>query len=210
MKVALIGTHGVGKTTLAYEVCTGLKKAGQNVELVTEIARRSPFPVNEATTREGQLWILHAQIAAELEATQRAPYVICDRAVVDNYCYLVNKCGRQPQLEPWLVEWLQSYALLVGVPLVENPVFVESFRQPPLWTGPDTAGQVAPGLDDGFRSVNEEFRRRIEALLKDLLGQSPFDRFGPKVLWLEDASQRGWADAVLAAIQPHESKPAPG
>ena len=27
MKLALIGTHGVGKTTLAYEICSLLKKA---------------------------------------------------------------------------------------------------------------------------------------------------------------------------------------
>jgi len=94
LKLALIGTHGVGKTTLAYETCSLLKKSGANVELVTEVARQSPFPVNEATTLEGQLWILHAQIAAELEAARRAPQVICDRAVLDNYCYLVNKFGR--------------------------------------------------------------------------------------------------------------------
>jgi len=62
LKLALIGTHGVGKTTLAYELCSLLKKADHNVELVTEVARQSPFPVNAATTLEGQLWILHAQI----------------------------------------------------------------------------------------------------------------------------------------------------
>ena len=40
LKLALIGTHGVGKTTLAYEICSLLKKADQNVELVTEVARK--------------------------------------------------------------------------------------------------------------------------------------------------------------------------
>ena len=35
MKLALIGTHGVGKTTLAFEICSLLKKADYNVELVT-------------------------------------------------------------------------------------------------------------------------------------------------------------------------------
>ena len=44
LKLALIGTHGVGKTTLAYEICSLLKKADHNVELVTEVARRSPVP----------------------------------------------------------------------------------------------------------------------------------------------------------------------
>ena len=93
MKLALIGTHGVGKTTLAYDVCALLKKQGQNVELVTEVARRCPFPVNEGTTLEAQLWILHTQIADELAAAQRAQTVICDRSVLDNYCYLILPPG---------------------------------------------------------------------------------------------------------------------
>ncbi len=186
MKIALMGTHGVGKTTLAYDICARLKKAGQNVELVTEVARRSPFPVNEATTLEGQLWILHAQIAAELEAAQRAPHVLCDRAVLDNYCYLVNKSGRQAALEPWLVRWLETYHLLVGVPLVQEPIFAEVFRQ--------------PLLADGFRSVNDDFRRRIESLLKDLLRQKPFERFGADVLWLHAGDQARWAEVVVEAI----------
>ena len=157
MKLALIGTHGVGKTTLAFETCSLLKKANYNVDLVTEIARQSPFPVNAATTLEGQLWILHAQIAAELEAAQRAPHVICDRAVLDNYCYLVNKFGRQPQLEPWLAWWMQTYSILIGV-----PAFAEG---------------ITP---DGFRSEDRAFQQRIETILKELLTTDPFQEIRPQ------------------------------
>src|SRR5271167_956470 len=82
LKLALIGTHGVGKTTLAYEICSLLKKAHHNVELVTEVARQSPFPVNAATTTEGQLWSVHAQVAAEVDAARRAQHEIPDRAVL--------------------------------------------------------------------------------------------------------------------------------
>src|SRR6202050_5596330 len=128
VKLALIGTHGVGKTTLAYEICSLLKKADYNVELVTEVARRSPLPVNEATTLEGQLWILHAQIAAEIEPAARAPHVICDRSALDNYCYLVNKFGRQPQLEQWLAWWMETYSLLIGIPIVEEGIPRDGFR----------------------------------------------------------------------------------
>src|SRR6204780_3518579 len=151
LKLALIGTHGVGKTTLAYEICSLLKKAHHNVELVTEVARQSPFPVNAATTIEGQLWILHAQIAAELDAAHRAPHLICDRSVLDNYCYLVNKFGRQPQLEPWLSWWLESYSLLVSVPPMADGI-------PP----------------DGFRSENLEFQDRIHDLIGEVLSEPPF------------------------------------
>ena len=56
---------------------------------------------------------------AELEAAARAPHVICDRSALDNYCYLVNKFGRQPQLEQWLAWWMDTYSLLVAVPPME-------------------------------------------------------------------------------------------
>ena len=186
MKLALIGTHGVGKTTLAYEICSLLKKAHQNVELVTEVARQSPFPVNAATTFEGQLWILHAQIAAELDAARRAPQVICARAVLDNYCYLVNKFGRQPQLESWLEWWMQSYSLLVGVPPAEGEIEA-----------------------DGFRSEDRAFQRRIHTLLLELLAASPFDTLQSRVLWL-DARDRGeWAGKIFSAAAPLLNSAAP-
>ncbi len=179
LKLALIGTHGVGKTTLAYEICSLLKKGDHNVELVTEVARRSPFPVNEATTLEGQLWILHAQIAAELDASARAPHVICDRAVLDNYCYLVNKFGRQPQLEQWLAWWMNTYSLLVAVP--------------PMADG------IAP---DGFRSENLEFQQRIHDLLGELLDEAPFHSLDERVLWLDRRDRRVWGELIFASATP--------
>lgn len=194
MKLALIGTHGVGKTTLAFDVCTQLKKLGHNVEMVTEVARRCPLPVNEGTTLQAQLWILHTQIAAELEARQRAEHVICDRSVLDNYCYLVNSTGKQPALEGWLENWLESYDLLVGVPLVREAIYAEGFRQ--------------PALDDGFRATDRAFQQRIDALLKEKLAEAPFNRFAGKVFWLDDAGQSRWAETVMEQLQPCLAKPA--
>jgi nicotinamide riboside kinase len=179
VKLALIGTHGVGKTTLAYETCSLLKKADYNVELVTEVARRSPLPVNEATTLEGQLWILHAQIAAEIEAAARAPHVICDRSALDNYCYLVNKFGRQPQLEQWLAWWMDTYSLLVAVP------------------------PMADGITaDGFRSENVEFQQRIHDLLEQMLHEEPFARLNDRVLRLGRNERRVWGELIFAAAGP--------
>ncbi len=177
MKLALIGTHGVGKTTLAYELCSLLKKSHHNVELVTEVARQSPFPVNAGTTLEGQLWILHAQIAAELAAGRRAPHVVTDRAVLDNYCYLVNKFGRQPQLEAWLVWWMNSYDVLIGVPPV-----------------------VAEIPADGFRSEDRAFQQRIHELLLELLNSEPFDAVVPRLRWLQPESRDDWAERISAMI----------
>jgi nicotinamide riboside kinase len=179
LKLALIGTHGVGKTTLAYEICSRMKKAGENVELVAEVARRSPFPVNAATTLEGQLWILHAQIAAELDASRSAANVVCDRSVLDNYCYLVNKSGRQPQLEAWLAWWMQTYDLLAGVPLSEAEIQA-----------------------DGFRSEDRAFQRRIHELLKELLDDSAFAGVRKRVIWLDERERLAWGERVIEAAIP--------
>jgi hypothetical protein len=169
----------VGKTTLAYEVCSLLKKSHHNVELVAEVARKSPFPVNAETTLEGQLWILHAQIAAELEAAPRAPIVITDRAVLDNYCYLVNKFGRQPHLETWLAWWMKTYSLLIGIPIVEEGI-----------------------PRDGFRSEDRTFQLRIQDLLIELLASPPFNNLFAPVIWL-DAGERGnWAERIVNAAVP--------
>jgi hypothetical protein len=180
VKLALIGTHGAGKTTLAFETCSLLKKAGHNVELVTEIARQSHFPVNAETTLDAQLWILHAQIAAELDAARRAPHVICDRAVLDNYCYLVNKFGRQPHLEPWLAWWMESYAILIGVPAYAEGI-----------------------IPDGFRSEDRAFQQRIETILKELLTSDPFQKIRPRVNWLDPRERQVWGERIFAAAIPY-------
>jgi GTPase SAR1 family protein len=179
LKLALIGTHGVGKTTLAYEVCSLLKKSHYNVELVAEIARQSPFPVNAETTLEGQLWILHSQITAEIEAAQRAPIVVTDRAVLDNYCYLVNKFGRQPHLETWLAWWMATYSVLIGVPIVEEGI-----------------------PRDGFRSEDRAFQLRIHDLLIELLGAAPFNNLPAPVIWLDARDRSSWAERIVNAAVP--------
>ena len=156
-----------------------MKKSGENVELVAEVARRSPFPVNAATTLEGQLWILHAQIAAELDASRNAANVVCDRSVLDNYCYLVNKFGRQPHLETWLAWWMQTYDLLAGVPL--------------------SVAEIQP---DGFRSEDRAFQRRIHELLNELLDDSAFACVRKRMLWLDERNRTSWAERVFDAAIP--------
>jgi hypothetical protein len=179
LKLALIGTHGVGKTTLAYEICSLLKKADHNVELVTEVVWRSPFRVNEGITLEALLWILHTQIARELDAASRAEHLICDRAVLDNYCYLVNKFGRQKQLEQWLAWWMESYSLIVFVPPMADGI-------PP----------------DGFRSENLEFQERIHDLIGEMLSETPFYGLSDRVLVLDRRDRRVWGETIFAAATP--------
>jgi thymidylate kinase len=146
MKIAFIGTHGVGKTTLAYELCNELKKQHLDVGFIDEIARRCPFPINEETSLEAQTWILATTIARELEMNKIYPNIICDRSVLDNYVYLYHKFGHIPELHALTVYWVRTYDLLFKVP------FSRKYLRP-----------------DGIRSTDLEFQEAIDLKLVDLL-----------------------------------------
>ena len=48
-KLAFIGSHGVGKTTLCYGLAARLKVRDISLDVVHEVARRCPLPINEET-----------------------------------------------------------------------------------------------------------------------------------------------------------------
>jgi GTPase SAR1 family protein len=173
VKVALIGTHGVGKTTLCFELAARLKRRDVDVELVREVARRCPLPINRETSVAAQGWILHTQMAWELEAENEHPLVICDRSALDNYCYLLHAAGPQPGWETLLSVWLPTYDLLVKVP---------------IWTTPRW---------DGVRDTDIAFQKDIDVLLDEQL-----DRRGLTTLRLPADERPRWGDLVMARLEP--------
>jgi nicotinamide riboside kinase len=173
MKVALIGTHGVGKTTLCFELAARLKRRDVDVEMVREVARHCPLPINRETSAAAQAWILHTQMAWELEAAARHPLVLCDRSVLDNYCYLLYATGPQPSWESLLTTWLASYDLLVKVP---------------LWTTPRW---------DGVRDTDRAFQSDIDALLDAQIAARGLDP-----LRLAADERTAWAESVMTRVEP--------
>jgi hypothetical protein len=173
MKVALIGTHGVGKTTLCFELAARLKRRDIDVEMVREVARHCPLPINRETSMAAQSWILHTQMAWELEAAARHPLVLCDRSVLDNFCYLLYATGPQPAWEGLLAYWLSTYDLLVKVP---------------LWTAPRW---------DGVRDTDRAFQCDIDALLDAQIAAR-----GLEPLRLEVDRRSDWGEAVMARVEP--------
>lgn len=171
MKIAFIGSHGVGKTTLCFDLASRLKRLDVAVDLVKEVARSCPLPINRDTTIEAQAWILHTQVAEELAAASRYETVICDRSVLDNYAYLVHKAGRQPAYEPLVAAWMAGYDGLFKVPILH----------PPAW--------------DGTRDVSGHFQEEIDALIDGLVAE-----FGVACHRLDPADRDGWVDAVLRAM----------
>jgi len=179
-KIAFIGSHGVGKTTLCYGLAARLKVRDVAVEVVHEIARRSPLPINEETSVAAQSWILHTQIAEELVAMARYPAVICDRSVLDNYVYLLLSAGRQEGLDAMVETWLRTYDLLVHVPVIEQP------------------------SPDGIRSANPAFQLAVEErLMRELAGRGigalRLDP-GQRSAWLDEVEKEVW-ERVLGPVQ---------
>jgi nicotinamide riboside kinase len=179
-KLAFIGSHGVGKTTLTYGLAARLKARDVALEVLVEVARRCPLPLNEETDLAAQSWILHTQIADELVATTRYPLVLCDRSVLDNYVYLLLAVGRRPELETMIAHWLSTYDLLVHVPVVEG----------------------APMLADGVRSTDQAFQGAVERRLA-----AELRHFGVEPLRLDAARRETWLDEVEAVVMERLESP---
>jgi len=171
MKIAFIGTHGVGKTTLCYELAASLKRLDLSVDLVKEVARVCPLPINRETTDRAQRWILHTQVAWEIELAEAYEAIVCDRSVVDNYAYLVQAVGRQPDLDVFVRHWMQTYTLLVKVPVVAPPAY------------------------DGTRDVSVDFQIAIDRLIDVLL-----DDFELPRLELPANDRTVWIHRVLESL----------
>jgi nicotinamide riboside kinase len=171
MKIAFMGSHGVGKTTLCYELAACLKRLDLSVDLVKEVARRCPLPINRDTTRDAQQWILHTQIAEEIALAPYFDIIVCDRAVLDNYAYLVNAAGRQPELEELVRQWMGTYRLLVKVPIVAPPRF------------------------DGTRDVSPGFQAAVDGLIDELLAS-----YALPCLTLPADDRSAWIALVLQGL----------
>ncbi len=174
MKVAFIGSHGTGKTTLCYDLVGALKKQGVNADMVKEVARLSPLPVNRKTSLDAQTWILMTQVAEEIRSASQHDVVVCDRSVLDNYAYLMFACGKQKPIERFVEFWMKSYDLLFKVPVLEA------------------------ASEDGFRDTDQFFIRSIDQLVDSLL----FEKSIPHQR-LDGTSRESWADVVRTTVSQH-------
>ena len=146
-KIAFIGTHGTGKTTIGYELVSALKKLGIKVEFLREIANEAKkvgFNLNKGTTKDSQKWILHTQIAKELECEnlEDVEYCIGDRSAIDNYIYYIKQFGADNILDLMVNEHMKTYDFLFKMPI--NSKYLK---------------------EDGVRSIDPVFQKEIDDLL---------------------------------------------
>ena len=146
-KIAFIGSHSVRKTNAVHSFAGAVGRSGRSVEVGREVIRFNPLGLNEGATPEAQLWVIMAQIQQELELRNRAEMLVTDRAVVDNFAYLLRTTGGEDpfSVRPLVRRWCETYDMFVRL-LPDVPLKV-----------------------DGVRSTNTRFRNEIEQILDTIL-----------------------------------------
>lgn len=145
-KIGIIGAHGTGKTTLAFDLALKCKKENPslNVKIMEEVARRCPYPINEAATQRSQRWIWATQMVAELDG-MRNDVLICDRTILDNLAYSKH-LGFNHILHDFMevsVGWMLTYEKI-------------------YWLRPSDRFVCA---DDKVRSIDIHFQKNIDQIL---------------------------------------------
>ena len=146
-KIAVIGSHSVRKTNAVHSFAGAVGRSGRSVEVGREVIRFNPLGLNEGATPEAQLWVIMAQIQQELELRNRAEMLVTDRAVIDNFAYLLRTTGGEDpfSVRPLVRRWCETYDM-----------FVRLLPDVPL-------------KNDGVRSTNTRFRNEIEQILDTIL-----------------------------------------
>ncbi len=145
--IAFSGTHGVGKSTLAYNVAAKLKKNNANVVVVDELARECNLPINKNAGINTQYWIISSQIQRELSIKDKYDYIISDRSPMDAVCYglILGKFNRE--CVTFISEYIKTNYKLIFVP---NPITFNYH------------------IDDGIRDMDTGFRTQINDKIIDI------------------------------------------
>jgi len=155
MKIAIIGTHGTGKTTLAYQICAEAKKRGKNAVIINETARSCPFPINEGSSLDGFIWMTGTQLAKEqLAVAHKSNFIVCDRSVMDHVAYVPQQyaCGKTYEYFALACSaWMDTY----------NKIF---------WVQPSKSVEI---FHDGIRCVDPKFQKAIHYRFQEILSKLP-------------------------------------
>lgn len=161
-KVAIVGSHGTGKTTLVQAVGDALAAEGKAVDVVPEASRHLIESVGDPAWLQRQhnnlprqLLILIAQYALEeAHVSDESDVVLCDRSMLDHVAYtrLLYEQEAPPDYWAKLVEFVEqhmaTYDHLVYLPC--------EFAL----------------ADDGVREPDDAYRQAVADRLRALLDAS--------------------------------------
>jgi nicotinamide riboside kinase len=161
IRVALVGAHGTGKTTLAKALVGSLTNMEIEVRNLSEAPRlicdRAGDPTffrrgNNTPLRQNLILLVH--LLQELDLSNNVDVLISDRSLLDHWAYTLHLFGREldeeglRQLyEAFVVDHCRHYDVLFFLP-IEFAV-----------------------IDDGTREGDSRFQAEIEQCMLDLIGE---------------------------------------
>lgn len=155
MKIGIIGTHGVGKTTICKFLSFYFGQLSANSDVVIEVVRPlalEGLPMNEGTTMEAQEAVQYYQRVQEIIAESRIAkgeinHAIFDRTVIDNYVYAEHAFPKlaKERLYSQMISWIKQHPY--------DKIFLV-----PLWNKEKITA-------DKFRSEGKKFQEDIDKSL---------------------------------------------
>jgi len=145
--ISFTGTHGVGKTTRAFEMGAELKKNSpeKSVRVLTDIEADCPYPIGRGGVLKTQEWIFYNKMAREVDAMARVDLVVTDRTIMDVIAY-THCLGYQTAAIRMMAaaeEHFRNYKQIIFLSTLANP-----FQ-----------------FNDGIRDMDPCFRLKVESIL---------------------------------------------
>ena len=149
MRIAFTGAHSTGKTTLLNELKND-KQFNLEYEFIDEITRRMTkkgLKINEVGDDMTQLLIMNSHISNILNEK-----CIMDRCPLDGVVY--TRCMYE---KGQISDWVMDFAENVFTRIIENYDYI-------FYLSPEFDME-----DDGVRSIEEGFQKRIVKLFEDYI-----------------------------------------
>ncbi len=184
-KICLSSTHGTGKTSLAASIEGELKKHGIEARYLRETASEAKeigLSINQHTTLEAQMYILHTQFAQELRYSSQHKnppiyqVIICDRGP-DNYCYLKHNLGENTYALNMTLGHLNSfpYNRIYLLPIIEEHIAIGS----------------------GARALDTEFQKHMDQEIRAFLKQHEISYIELPPPAEKDSFRHEWLNTII-------------
>ena len=161
MKIAISGTHGVGKSTAVYKKAYEykLKYPDKKLSIVSESARDCPLPINKEASINSQKWMINYQIIKEIEAENTSDIVISDRSIMDYMAYAKYLFPDLFDIYRNLIKnHINTYDKIFYMQVKNNNYLISDGVR-------DTDPEFQKIIDDTLRNLYEDFKDDIKEII---------------------------------------------
>jgi len=193
MRLVFAGTQSVGKTTLVHDLAAAWPHARIEEEPIRAVARLTGEPPPAVPTRAAERRLIDyglGRLRAAAERPNPGEVVLFDRSPLDAYAHAILSMETGGEVDP-------AFLAEVRPQVVEALSFAHLVVLVPM--EPDVGNEA-----DGFRYLDESNRRRVDAILHDLL--RPASGLCPRPVIVVRGDRRGRVGHIerfVAALREH-------